>query len=103
MAEFVSPSRLSKALEQVAAIYIKALSVSGQAMTVTKGDGTTSELTLPSGGSYDTGTETTAGITKLYSGTGTAADGAMTQAAATTAISEVDTKLDNLFTTVHTW
>lgn len=54
---------------------VTAYSASGEKITGTRVDVT-----------YSTGTETTEGLTKLYSSTGSATDGAMTQKAATEAI-----------------
>lgn len=48
-----------------------------------RGDGT---WAVPTNTTYSTGNATTAGITKLYTGTGTATDGSMTQNAITTAL-----------------
>ena len=48
-----------------------------------RGDGT---WQTPTNTTYSTGNASTAGVTKLYTGTGTATDGAMTQAAITQAI-----------------
>ena len=73
--------------QQITTTYIKGLSISGKTITYTKGDGTTGTLTTQdTTSSYSTGTATTAGLTKLYTGTGTATDGTMTQAALKTAL-----------------
>ena len=71
----------------IQATYVKSLSVSGRTITVTKGNGSTSSFqTQDTNTTYSTGTSATAGITKLYTATGTAADGAMTQKAVTNAL-----------------
>ena len=58
------------------------------ATTVTKADITA--LGIPAQDTtYSTGNSTTAGITKLYTGTGTAIDGTMTQSAITNALDEL--------------
>ena len=72
----------------IQATYVKSLSVSGRTITVTKGNGSTSSFqTQDTNTTYSTGTSATAGITKLFTSTGTAADGAMTQKAVTDALS----------------
>lgn len=74
--------------QQINTTYIKGLSVSGKTITYTKGDGTTGTITTQdTNTTYSTGTATTSGLTKLYTGTGTATDGTMTQAAINTALS----------------
>ena len=71
----------------IQATYVKSLSVSGRTITITKGDGSTSSFqTQDTNTTYSTGTSATAGITKLFTATGTAADGAMTQKAVTDAL-----------------
>ena len=74
--------------QQINKTYIKGLSVSGKTITYTKGDGTTGTITTQdTNTTYSTGTATSSGLTKLYTGTGTATDGTMTQAAINTALS----------------
>ena len=74
--------------QQINTTYIKGLSVSGRTITYTKGNGTTGTITTQdTNTTYSTGTSTTSGLTKLYTGTGTATDGTMTQAAINTALS----------------
>lgn len=73
--------------QQINTTYVKGLSVSGQTITITKGDNTTSTIkTQDTNTTYGTGNASTAGITKLYTGTGSATDGTMTQNAITTAL-----------------
>ena len=73
--------------QQINKTYIKGLSVSGKTITYTKGDGTTGTITTQdTNTTYSTGTASTLGLTKLYTGTGTATDGTMTQAAIKTAL-----------------
>ena len=73
--------------QNIADTYIKGLSVNGRTITYTKGDGGTGTITTQdTNTTYSTGTATTSGITKLYTGTGTATDGTMTQNAITTAL-----------------
>lgn len=66
--------------QQITTTYIKGLSASGKIITYTKGDGSTGTITTQDT-TYSTGTETKAGITKLYSNLGTSTDGTMTQLA----------------------
>ena len=74
--------------QQINTTYIKGLSVSGKTITYTKGDGTTGTITTQdTNTTYSTGTASTSGLTKLYTGTGTATDGTMNQAAINTALS----------------
>lgn len=56
---------------------------SGQQGTFLRGDGTWAN---PATTTYSTGTESTSGLTKLYTSTGSATDGTMTQNAITTAL-----------------
>lgn len=74
--------------QTITSTYIKDLSVSGRTITYTKGNGSTGTITTQDNNTtYSTGTSSTAGLTKLYTGTGTATDGTMTQAAINTALS----------------
>ena len=74
--------------QTITSTYIKGLSVSGRTITYTKGDGSTGTITTQDNNTtYSTGTSSTAGLTKLYTSTGTATDGTMTQAAINTALS----------------
>ena len=74
--------------QQINTTYIKGLSVSGRTITYTKGNGTTGTITTQdTNTTYSTGTSSSLGLTKLYTGTGTATDGTMTQAAINTALS----------------
>lgn len=74
--------------QQINTTYIKGLSVSGKTITYTKGDGTTGTITTQdTNTTYSTGTSSSSGLTKLYTGTGTATDGTMTQSAINTALS----------------
>ena len=61
------------------------LSKNGSTITLTGSDGKTTSVT-DSNTTYSTGTTSTAGLTKLYTGVGTATDGTMTQAAMKTAL-----------------
>ena len=73
--------------QQINKTYIKGLSVSGKTITYTRGDGTTGTITTQdTNTTYSTGTASALGLTKLYTGTGTATDGTMTQNAINTAL-----------------
>ena len=61
------------------------LSKNGSTITLTGSDGKTTSVT-DSNTTYSTGTTSTSGLTKLYTGVGTATDGTMTQAAMKTAL-----------------
>ena len=65
--------------------YVKGMSISGKVITYTRGDGTTDTITTQDT-TYNTGTASTSGLTKLYTGTGSNTDGSMTQNAITTAL-----------------
>ena len=73
--------------QKITDTYIKNFAVSGNTITITKGDNSTigieTEYNLTT---YSTGTSTSAGLTKLYSATGTNTDGAMTQNAVKSAL-----------------
>ena len=80
-------SQLNAKLAASSANYIKTLSINGKVITVTKGDGNTFTLTTQdTNTTYNTGNTTTAGLTKLYTGTGSNTDGTMTQSAITNAL-----------------
>lgn len=82
--------------QQIDTTYIKNLTVSGKVVTYTRGDGTTGTITTQdTNTTYATGNTTTLGLTKLYTSTGTAVDGTMTQAA-------INTALDGKSATSHT-
>ena len=72
---------------EIVKTYIKNASVSGQTVTFTKGDGSTFSVTTQDNNTtYTTGSSTSAGLTKLYTGTGTNTDGTMTQSAIKSAL-----------------
>lgn len=73
--------------QQINSTYLKALSVSGKTITFTRGDGSTGTITTQdTNTTYGTGTATALGLTKLYTGTGSATDGTLTQKAITDAL-----------------
>jgi len=77
--------------QDISATYIKGLSANGRTVTYTKGDGTTGTITTQdTNTTYSTGTASTAGLTKLYTGAGSATDGTMTQLSIKT---ELDKKI----------
>lgn len=84
-ANIATKSIQDSAGQQINTTYIKGLSVSGQTVTYTKGDGSTGTITTQDT-TYSTGTSSTPGLTKLYTSTGTATDGTMTQSAINTAL-----------------
>lgn len=102
--KFVSPERLSKFLEQVKTliptvnnptITIKQAGSIKGSFSLNQSGGTTIELT-DNNTTYSTGTASTAGTTKLYTGTGTATDGTMTQAAITELVGDVESLLASI-------
>lgn len=101
--KFVSLDRLGTFLDQVKkliptvnnpTITIKQAGSNKGTFTLNQSGATTIELT--EGKTYDTGTDTTSGITKLYTATGTATDGTMTQAAITELVGDVETLLADI-------
>lgn len=86
-ANSATKSTQDSAGQQINTTYIKGLSVSGKTITYTKGDGTTGTITTQdTNTTYSVGTASALGLTKLYTGTGTATDGTMTQSAINTAL-----------------
>ena len=84
-ANIATKSIQDSAGQQINTTYIKGLSVSGTTVTYTKGDGSTGTITTQdTNTTYSTGTASISGLTKLYTGTGTATDGTMTQNAINT-------------------
>ena len=84
-ANIATKSIQDSAGQQINITYIKGLSVSGTTVTYTKGDGSTGTIkTQDTNTTYSTGTASISGLTKLYTGTGTATDGTMTQNAINT-------------------
>lgn len=74
--------------------YIYGLSVSGKVITITRGNGTTDTiLTQDTNTTYDVGTASILGLTKLYTGTGNATDGTITQKAITGGFNTVSANL----------
>lgn len=80
--------------QNIASTYIKALSSSGNTVTVTKGDGTTSTFTTQDT-TYTSGDASSLGLTKLYSTKGLNTDGTMSQDALNTEFTAISNdKLD---------
>ena len=77
--------------------YVKSMSVSGNIITYTKGDGTSETITTQDT-AYDIATDSVAGIAKLYTGTGSNTDGSMTQSAITSAIDTIVSDLATVAT-----
>ena len=83
-ADSATKATKDSANQQINTTYIKGLSVSGKTITYTKGDNSTGTInTQDTNTTYSTGTSSTSGLTKLYTGTGSATDGTMTQKAIT--------------------
>lgn len=70
--------------QEISSTYIKNLSISGNEITYVKGDGTSGKISLPEQVVIGQATDTTSGITKLYTTTGTNTDGTIRQAELTT-------------------
>lgn len=86
--------------------YVKSVTIEGTTVTITRGDGSTTEQTTQDT-TYEQATDAKLGLVRLYSETGNAEDGAMTQAAITTALAgkaDVETiteaDIDQIFTEV---
>lgn len=86
--------------------YVKNVTIEGTTVTITRGDGSTTEQTTQDT-TYDQATDAKLGLVKLYGSAGAASDGAMTQAAITTALAgkaDVETiteaDIDQIFTEV---
>ena len=83
-ADSATKATKDSANQQINTTYIKGLSVSGKTITYTKGDNSTGTInTQDTNTTYSTGTASYSGTTKLYTGTGSATDGTMTQKAIT--------------------
>ena len=102
--KFVSLDRLSAFLTQMKkliptvnnpTITIKQAGSQKGAFTLNQSGNATIELT-DNNTIYGTGTASTAGTTKLYTGTGTATDGTMTQAAITELVGDVESLLASI-------
>lgn len=73
--------------QKITSTYIKGLSVNGRTITFTRGDNTTGTITTQdTNTTYVVGTASALGLTKLYTATGSATDGTMTQKAITDAL-----------------
>lgn len=90
--------------QQINTTYIKGLSVSGKTITYTKGDGSTGTITTQdTNTTYSTGTSSALGLTKLYTGTGTATDGTITQKAITEQLNKTAKIMDGNTSNMYTW
>ena len=81
----VITTELNNKLASNSANYIKSLSISGQTITYTKGDGNTGTLTTQDT-TYSQATGTALGLVKLYTSTGSSTDGTMDRNSITTAL-----------------
>ena len=76
--------------QTITSTYIKSLSVSGRTITYTRGDNTSGSITTQdTNTTYNVGTSTYSGTTKLYTTTGSNTDGTMTQKAITSTYSNI--------------
>lgn len=90
--------------QQINTTYIKGLSVSGRTITYTKGNGTTGTITTQdTNTTYSTGTSSALGLTKLYTGTGTATDGTITQKVITEQLNKTAKIMDGNTSNMYTW
>ena len=80
--------------QQINMTYIKGLSVSGRVITYTKGNGDTGTITTQDT-TYSTGTNSSEGLTKLYTSKGTSIDGTMTRNAITIELNKLQANIDN--------
>ena len=69
----------------ISSTYIKDITSNGTTLTLIKGDNTTDTVTTQDT-TYETGTSSVAGLTKLYTSSGSATDGTMTQNAINSAL-----------------
>lgn len=90
--------------QEINTTYIKGLSVNGRTITYTKGNGTTGTITTQdTNTTYSTGTSSALGLTKLYTGTGNATDGTMTQSAITAELNKTARIMDGNISNIYTW
>ena len=86
--------------------YIKDVAVSGRNVTFTKGNGSTVGIVTQDTNTdttYKTGTTSSSGLTKLYTGTGTALDGTMTQNAITNLVNSTKSELNSAIGAINSF
>lgn len=95
MSQNATTTALNNKLDTSSSNYIKNISITGRTVTLTFGDDSEqSVITQDNDTTYEIGTANAAGVTKLYSGTGTNVDGTMTQSAINNEINTLNTKIE---------
>jgi hypothetical protein len=94
MSQNATTTALNNKLDTASSNYIKNVSITGRTVTLTFGDDSEQTvITQDNDTTYEIGTANAAGITKLYSGTGTNVDGTMTQNAINNEIDTLNAKI----------
>jgi hypothetical protein len=95
MSQNATTVALNNKLDTSSSNYIKNVSITGRTVTLTFGDDSEQTvITQDNDTTYEIGTANAAGITKLYSGTGTNVDGTMTQNAINNEIDTLNAKIE---------
>jgi hypothetical protein len=95
MSQNATTTALNNKLDTASSNYIKNVSITGRTVTLTFGDDSEQTvITQDNDTTYEIGTANAAGVTKLYSGTGTNVDGTMTQNAINNEINTLNTKIE---------
>ena len=95
MSQNATTTALNNKLDTTSNNYIKNVSITGRTVTLTFGDDSEQTvITQDNDTTYEIGTANAAGVTKLYSGTGTNVDGTMTQNAINNEINTLNTKIE---------
>jgi hypothetical protein len=95
MSQNATTVALNNKLDTSSSNYIKNVSITGRTVTLTFGDDSEQTvITQDNDTTYEIGTANAAGVTKLYSGTGTNVDGTMTQNAINNEINTLNTKIE---------
>lgn len=95
MSQNATTTALNNKLDTSSSNYIKNVSITGRTVTLTFGDDSEQTvITQDNDTTYEIGTANAAGITKLYSSTGTNVDGTMTQSAINNEINTLNTKIE---------
>ena len=95
MSQNATTTALNNKLDTSSSNYIKNVSITGRTVTLTFGDDSEQTvITQDNDTTYEIGTANAAGVTKLYSGTGTNVDGTMTQNAINNEINTLNTKIE---------